>query len=389
MKICHVVYSFYPFDPRVRKEAEALADAGHDVDVIAVRDKGELPEEQVGNVRVFRVPMSVSRGGPLQYLFQYALFFALSFVLLMRLHVARRYRMVHVHSLPDFQVFSTLPERVVGARVVLDLHEAFPEILAARLNKATGSALVRAARLLEWVSCKYAMKVVVPTELRRDLLVQRGVPSFKIVVVMNSFDLRASPRSTNDLRARLNLDGRVVLVQAGGINAERDLETLVRAAGLLSSSRAVTLLLFGKGGEAYKDRLRQIAATTPSLDFRLEGWIPPNEAYMRVALSDVGVVTYERNPLTEIAAPHKVFEFAAAKRPLVVADLPGLRQVWDGAALFYRPSDPGDLARRITEVLEQPALAVRLSSNASKVLDSCRWEVSRDTLLSMYRELVP
>ena len=370
MRVCHVVYSFYPFDPRVRKEAEALADAGYEVDVIAVRDKGELPKEQVRNVRVFRVPMSVSRGGPLQYIFQYALFFALSFILLMKLHVTRRYRLIHVHSLPDFQVFSTLPEHVVGARVVLDLHEAFPEILAARLNKATGSPLVRAARLLEWASCKYAMKVVVPTQLRRDLLVRRGVPSFKTVVVMNSLDLRASPVSKEALRAQLSLTGRVVLVQAGGINSERDLETLVRAAGLLSSSRPMTLLLFGKGSEAYKDRLRQIAAETPSLDFRLGGWIPPNEAYIRVALSDVGVVTYVRNPLTEIAAPHKVFEFAAAERPLVMADLPGLRGVWEGAALFYRPSDPGDLARRITDVLEQPALAVRLRSNASRVLDS-------------------
>ena len=107
-----------------------------------------------------------------------------------------------------------------------------------------------------------------------------------------------------------------------------------------------------------------------------------------MALSDVGVVTYVRNPLTEIAAPHKVFEFAAAERPLVMADLPGLRGVWEGAALFYRPSDPGDLARRITDVLEQPALAVRLRSNASRVLDSCRWELSRDTLVSMYRELL-
>ena len=37
MKICHVVYAFYETDTRVRMYAEALAERGDHVDVIALR----------------------------------------------------------------------------------------------------------------------------------------------------------------------------------------------------------------------------------------------------------------------------------------------------------------------------------------------------------------
>lgn len=388
MRVCHVVYSYYPFDPRVRKETEALADAGYDVDVIAVRDEGELNVELVGPILVHRIPMSISRGGPVRYLFQYLLFFFLSSALLLRLYMKRRYRVIHVHSLPDFQVFCTLPERIFGAQVVLDLHEAFPEILAARLGRSMNDGLVLVAKGLEFFSCKYAVRVVVATQLRKKILARRGLPVFKSMVVMNSFDLPPAQLASDELRVRLGLEGRIVLVQAGGINPERDLGTLIDASARLAASRPLSLLLFGKGSEDYKNELRQIAVNTPELDFRIGEWMLPIAAFAHVALTDVGVVTYVRNPLTEIAAPHKVFDYVAAGKPLVLADLPGLREVWEGAALFYQPSDPEDLAQRVTQVLEMPELAQQLRSRASRILESCRWELSRAALVSMYQELL-
>jgi predicted alpha/beta hydrolase len=42
-----VCQSYYLRDPRVRREAEALADAGFTVDVISLRDKEEKRSETV------------------------------------------------------------------------------------------------------------------------------------------------------------------------------------------------------------------------------------------------------------------------------------------------------------------------------------------------------
>ena len=37
-KICMVAYTYYERDPRVRRDAEALIEAGYAVDVVALRD---------------------------------------------------------------------------------------------------------------------------------------------------------------------------------------------------------------------------------------------------------------------------------------------------------------------------------------------------------------
>ena len=40
-KVCIVRHGFYPYDPRVRKEALAFIDKEYKVDVICLRDHGE------------------------------------------------------------------------------------------------------------------------------------------------------------------------------------------------------------------------------------------------------------------------------------------------------------------------------------------------------------
>ncbi|NDW32758.1 glycosyltransferase family 4 protein [Salipiger sp. PrR007] len=47
-------------------------------------------------------------------------------------------------------------------------------------------------------------------------------------------------------------------------------------------------------------------------------------------------------------------EAARAGRPLLLADIPVYREIWDGAAWFFAPSDPDELARQIRALLAQP-----------------------------------
>ena len=388
MNICHVVYSHYPFDPRVRKEVGALAALGYDIDVIAVQDQGEQREEGLGRLHVYRLPIAIIRGEKLRYAYQYGLFFLCSAALLFRLFLVRRYAVIHVHSLPDFQVFCTFLERLLGARVILDLHEAMPEIVQARFHLSSHHPLVALSRAAERLSAQYADRIVVPTDQRQRLLTRRGVESTKIAVVMNSPDDAsiAGPPS-DELRSQLGLDGKRVVVHAGGVNPERDLEVLIRAAGQLSAQYPMSLLLYGKGDPGYIDRLQTVAAEYSRLDFRFGGWVPQSLAFQLVLLSEVGVVTYERNPLTELAAPHKILEYAAAGKPLVFADLNGLREVWDSAALFYRPGDAVDLASRIEQLFGDVGLRTRLSGKARSLAERFDWRHSRKALQETYEAL--
>jgi Glycosyltransferase Family 4 len=118
-----VLLSHYPADPRPRRAAEALAAQGANTDLICLRDgDGEPAHETYGNINVRRVRLKRHRGGRLGYVAQYAAFVLASFFYLGRRSLTRHYDLVHVHNMPDVLVFGATVPKLLGARVILDLH---------------------------------------------------------------------------------------------------------------------------------------------------------------------------------------------------------------------------------------------------------------------------
>lgn len=386
MRACHLVYGYYPKDPRVRREVLTLQRAGHQVEVIAVQDGTEPREDRIDGVSVHRIPLPIRRGGRTRYLYQYATFFLVASALLTVLHLRRRFELIHVHSLPDFLVFAALIPRTSGARVVLDLHEAMPEILRARFHLGKQNTLVKIATEAERVSCAIASRVLVVNEAIRDLLVRRGVPVGKLAVVMNSTDLRPTGNAPEGLRERLGIVGKRAIVYVGGLNPERDLETLLRAVSLVRRLHDdVSLLVFGSGEAGYVRRLRETADNEGlSSHFILGAWVPQEDVPSLISLSELGPIIYEANPLTDLALPTKIFEYASAGKPLVIADLPTVHGLLGESALYYIPGDAADLSRKISAVLQDPLRGRMLAEEASRVLAKYSWPVMTDRLLSVY-----
>ena len=143
MKACHVVYSYFPFDPRVRREVETLHRLEYELDVIAMQEPGEPRVETVLGARVHRIPFAVVRGGKVRYAFQYFVFLLAAAALLLVLHIRRRYDIVHVHSLPDFLVFAAAIPKLLGSRVLAYMNEPTPELF--ETGRAWGLSIRRIA----------------------------------------------------------------------------------------------------------------------------------------------------------------------------------------------------------------------------------------------------
>jgi glycosyltransferase involved in cell wall biosynthesis len=389
MRTCHVVYAHFPEDPRVRREVDVLCKAGHEVDVVCLQSEKEPRKETVNGVRIVRVPLRVRRGGRIRYLYQYVLFFVVSTILLALGHLRRRYEIVHVHSLPDFQILAALVPRITGAKTILDLHEAFPEIVAARFRLSMRSPLVVLASIGERLSVWFADRVVTVNDTIRDLLVARCHAVDKIVVVMNSPDLRVMKvGDVEGLRANLGLAGHPAFVYVGGINPERDLETILRATASLSAQIPLHLVIAGYGEPSYVDSIRRL-----TVDLGLNGRthflsrIPQDQVLTYLSLSEFGVVSYEDNPLTRVAIPTKAFEYAATGKPMAISNLPALKALFNQAAEFFHPGDADSLAEAIQRLLRDGVSAALLTEKARDVLGSCSWELMSHRLLALYRTL--
>jgi hypothetical protein len=107
-RVAIVRHSFYPSELNVKREAEALRDAGYDVDVICLRNPDEASSETIEGVNVYRLPVGHKRGKILRYLWEYNAFFALAATKLARLHRKNHYAAVQVNTMPDYLVFVAL-----------------------------------------------------------------------------------------------------------------------------------------------------------------------------------------------------------------------------------------------------------------------------------------
>src|SRR5258708_36107541 len=110
-----VAHSYYDEDPRVRREAEAVARSGREVDVFALRPPDAEKTAVVDGVRVHRLDVPRHQGaGAGTYRLEYLDFFIRAAFAVSDAHARRRYGLAQCHSLPDFLAFPCLPLQSVG-----------------------------------------------------------------------------------------------------------------------------------------------------------------------------------------------------------------------------------------------------------------------------------
>ncbi len=172
-----VLFSHYPADPRPRRAAEALVAEGATIDMICLRDTGEMKgHAKVGEIDVFRYPLQRRRGGMFGYVRQYTTFLLLAFLHLGFRSRRKRYDFVHVHNMPDVLVFSAAIPKLLGAKVVLDLHDPMPELMQTIFQMPENSFGVRLLKKLEAWSIGFADVVLTVNLACKNIYSSRSCP---------------------------------------------------------------------------------------------------------------------------------------------------------------------------------------------------------------------
>ena len=116
IKACMVTYSFYENDGRVKRYAETLARRGGLVDIISLRKANQSSFEAINGVNVYRIQERIrDEESKISYLIRLLRFLIHSTLFLSRRYYVQRYDLVHVHSIPDFEVFAAILPRIFGA----------------------------------------------------------------------------------------------------------------------------------------------------------------------------------------------------------------------------------------------------------------------------------
>jgi glycosyltransferase involved in cell wall biosynthesis len=378
MRVAVLRQGYFELDPRVRREVHALLDAGHEVDVIALRQSGQPYRERDGRLTVRRVPAPRQRGGALAYLTEYALFFLIAFALLTALHLRRRYKLVQVHSLPDPLVFAAIVPKLTGARVVLDLHECMPEFFATKFGTDLDHRAVRAVAAAEQAAIRFADFAITCTEQMREAFISRGADPDMIGVIHNGAEEDVFDPDRHPPRARDN--GRFTLICHGSVEERYGLDTAIKAvASLAEEIPELRLQIYGKGTQL--SELRELATqldVRDRVDFNGR-WLPIEELVDAIAAADAGVVAMKRDVFRDLVHCNKMYDLMAMRRPVITSRTRSVEAYFsDDALLYFAADDPDDLARAIRRLHAEPELGERLVQRATEEVEPYRWPHQRE-----------
>jgi glycosyltransferase involved in cell wall biosynthesis len=382
-RVCVVRAFFVPDDVRVRREINALADAGHRVTVICMRSPGSVRRERYGKVDIHRLPMTHRRGGILRYAFEYVAFPLLAALYLALLDLRRRFDLIQVNTIPDWLVFAAVGPRLRGVPVVLDLHELMPEFFASKFGTTLRHPGVRALAMLEQASIRFADVAMTCTEEMRDAFVSRGADIDRIGVVMNSSEEAIfDPESFPPRRDRQS--GRFSLICHGTIEERYGLDTIIRALGRLDDRiPGLTLDIYGEG--TYVQELRGMVeelGLTGRVSFN--GFVPVDELVAAIADADAGVVAMKRDLFRDLTQCNKMFDLVTMRRPVICSRTTSVMASFpDDCFQYFDADDDADLARAIEEVFDQPHLGHRLVERAEEQNQAYRWLRQRERYLGV------
>jgi glycosyltransferase involved in cell wall biosynthesis len=377
-RVCVIRQGFFPLDTRVRREVHALAEAGHEVDVICVRRLGEPRRERRGRVRVLRLPTPLERtDGPLRYVIQYAAFGIAAAAVAAVLHARRRWDVVQVNSMPDALVFAAAVPRLFGTRVVLDLHECMPEFFQVKFGVGPRHPAVRLVAAAEQASIRFADAVITCTDQMRDAFVARGARADKIEVVLNAAD-EAVFRPRQQAR-----NGHFTLICHGAIERSYGHDTLLRAAALARDDvPGLRVAIFGDG--TYRPALERLASDLGLADcVRIsDGWAPIDQLVDAIASADAGVVAMRRDAFRDLTHCNKMFDFIAMHRPAIVSRTRAVEAYFgEDCFAYFESGDERGLADAIRALHREPELRDRLAERAAAVAAPYRWPRQRETYL--------
>nr|WP_237560533.1 glycosyltransferase family 4 protein [Halapricum salinum] len=210
-----------------------------------------------------------------------------------------------------------------------------------------------------------------------------GVPTEKCFVAPDGVDLEQYDSITkSEARDRLGIpaDEKVVMY-TGHLYPSKGVQTLVKAAPDIEA----TVYIVG-GFDTDIERIKQRVGEPSNVVFT--GFVEPGSIPLYQVAADVLIAPYTTEARDSLS-PLKLFEYMAAKRPIVASDLDILGEVLtDGHnSLLVPPESPPELAQNVNKLFSEESLYESLVENASSEVRQYTWEQRAKNIISFIQQL--
>lgn len=390
----------YPADIRVKKETDALIQAGFKVYLLCLRKKGESTNDEIGGLQITRIDAGKNN----YQLAFWDIVMSIRFIhpkfkkAAIRLLKNEDISTIHIHDLPLAGTALSI-KKESDIKVVVDLHENYPEALKTWFKwkknpivKIKNALFMNPSRWTEFEkkACIEADHIVAVVEEMKDRLISDySISNDKITVVTNTED-KTFVNQTLDLKVYKDLPAGFIITYSGGIGPHRGVDVAIKGMALLQHL-PIQLAIVGFGSPSVMNSLKELVRNLGLSNVYFLGFQPFSKFYSYMHLADANVIPHQSNGHTDNTVPHKLFQGMMAQKPLIVSTCTPLKRYIEtyNCGVVFNADDAKDFANEVDKLFRNKSLQVQLSENGynASVLGELNWETSQKKLIGLYKQL--
>jgi len=353
-----------PGGTRHHEIARFLARHGHQVSIIASPvsyltgefQNGEKIEEDLdGLIKIYRTfTYSALHKSFVHRVFSFFSFMISSFLKSISI---KNVDLVWGTTPPIFQSFSAwLISRLKGIPFLLEVRDLWPEFAIA-VGVLKNPFLIKISFWLERFLYHHADQIIVNSPGFVELVREKG--GREISLIPNGADIGLFNNVNNsEIRKTLGWTDQFVALYAGAHGMSNDLGIILKAAQFLKEEKGIYFVLLGDGKE--KSALIHEAEKLDLSNISFLNPVPKNKVAEFLVAADACIAILKPIEMYKTTYPNKVFDYMAAKKPVILAIDGVIREVVEkaGCGIFCAPGDPNALADGIRFFYTNPEMAV-------------------------------
>jgi glycosyltransferase involved in cell wall biosynthesis len=234
-------------------------------------------------------------------------------------------------------------------------------------------------KLYEFVLKRTKGVVVITHQLKKLYKEKFNLSDDQIVVAPDGVDLDVfSGQNKSSSRKSLNLPAsQKLIVYTGNLYPWKGVYTLVESAKHLKSKDVTLVLVGGDVHDGAYEKLAAFAQQQGVQNLIMTGHVHPSQIPGYLAAADLLVIpnSAQNKMSASYTSPLKMFEYMAAKRPIVASSVPALKEVLNPEnAAFFKPDNAADLAKTLDDLLKNSTKRTQLADQSYKDVSAYTWD---------------